>query len=214
MLCLLVVLSAGTAGAREGFSIHLGIGGGFFDLGSSSLGSALEESGVSRSDGTLLTGTLSDGLALRLSASYTIRGIVSIEAGITGHGWNLGQDDLGGSGHVSGVAHFHPLCFFFPDRPYDATVFLGGGYSIVGGGQPNDDNSRGLDGGTLEFGLTGRYFFTPWFSLGGELRFSVPFFDRWFVDWGDDIEFDLKSHPKAFFTALMVSFGFHFSPAK
>lgn len=214
LVTILVVLAACPAAAREGFSVYLGIGGGFFDLSADTLGDSLEEVHVSRADGALLTGTLSDGFALRLAASYTIRGYASIEAGITGHGWNLGGGGLGGSGHVSLVAHLHPLQFFLPERDYDASVFLGGGYSILGGGQPNDDNSRGLDGGTLEFGLTGRYFLTPWFSLGAELRFSVPFFNRWFVDWGDDIEFDLKSSPKAFFTALLVSFGFHFSPAK
>lgn len=213
LVMVLVVLATCPAAARDGFSIYLGIGGGFFDLSSSSLGSSLEKSGVSRSDGALLTGTLSDGLSLRLSAAYTIRGYATVEAGVTGHGWNLGGDDLGGSGHVSLVAHLHPLEFFLPARDYDASVFLGGGYSILGGGQPNDDNSRGLDGGTLEFGLAGRYFFAPWFSLGAELRFYVPFFRRWFVDWGDDVEFDLESHPKAFFTALLVSFGFHFAPA-
>ena len=201
--------------AREGFSIHLGLGGGIWNLGAESLGERLTEIHRPAAEGALLTDSLDHGLALRLAFAYNIKGYASVELGITGHGWNLGNSDaLGGSGHSSLVAHIHPLHFFLPaDRPYDASLFLGGGYSLVGGGQADDNRSRALDGGALECGLAGRYFFTDWFSLGAELRLTVPFYNRWVVDWGDGEDYDLDGSPSAVFVALLVHTGFHFTPA-
>ena len=209
----MVLLCSTPAFARDGFSVSLGLGGGVWHLDAGSLSSSLQEINRPGAEGGLLTRSLADGLAVRFSMTYAIRGYASVEIGMTGHGWNLGGDDLGGSGHVSLVAHFHPLQFWFPEREVDATVFLGGGYSILGGGQSDDDNSRGLDGGMLEFGFSGRYFFTPWMSLGGEVRFTVPVYQRWFVDWSNDVEFDLDSAPDALFVALLATVSFHFSPA-
>jgi hypothetical protein len=152
-------------------------------------------------------------MALRLSMAYLIRGYATVELGMTGHGWNLDGGGLGGSGHVSLSAHFHPLQLWIPERKYDVTVLVGGGYSIVGGGQPSDDNSRGLDGGFFECGVTGRYFLTPWFSLGADLRFVIPVYKHWYVDWSDHVDFSLKTAPDAYFVSLLLVTGFHFSPS-
>jgi hypothetical protein len=205
-------LAAAPAGAREGFSLQLGLGGGFFDLNSGALDSALTKIGRA-GERRLLSDPLGDGLAVRFALAYNIKGYASLELGMTGHGYNLDDSGaLGGSGHVSLVAHLHPFQFVWPERDWDASVFLGGGWSILGGGQPGSQNDRGLDGGALECGLTGRYFLTRWFSQGAEIRFSVPFWDRWHVDWEDGEEYDLPGSPSSFFTAVLLSIGFHFVP--
>jgi len=195
---------------KEGFSISLGIGGGFWSLDEGSLSSSLEEVGRPPNDSRNLTSTLDDGLALRFSMAYNIRKYVTIEVGITGHGWNLGQEAIGGSGHTGLVVHFHPLELFLPQRDYDATIFLGGGYSIMGGGQENDDFDRGMDGGMFDCGLTGRYYINPWLSLGAEFRFTVPFYQRWFVDWDNDVTYSLDTSPDALFFSMLVLTTFHF----
>ena len=166
LVFLSVSLCLGAAQAREGFSISLGIGGGFWSLNEGSLRDSLAEMSPPRGVETrLLTKELSDGLAVRFGMAYNIKGYASVEIGMTGHGWNLSNlDAIGGSGHVSMVAHFHPFQLFMPERDFDASVFLGGGYSILGGGHEDDSMSRGLDGGALECGIGGRYFFTSWFS--------------------------------------------------
>jgi hypothetical protein len=212
-LALLVGLAgAASAGAREGFSIQLGLGGGLWHLPGASLDSALERIGRT-GERRLLTEPLEDGLAVRLSFAYNILGYASLELGMTGHGFNLDESGaLGGSGHVSLVAHFHPFQLVWPERDWDASAFLGGGWSILGGGQPGSQDDRGLDGGQLECGLAGRYFFTRWFSLGAEVRLSVPFWDRWHVDWEDGEKYDLPESPDSLFVGILVVAGFHFVP--
>jgi len=207
LLAACLVLLAAPVPAREGFSVGVGLGGGIWDLPRSSLDKALAK--IGRNDGVRMAETLSDGLAVRFAMAYNILGWTSIELGMTGHGWNLSGGGIGGSGHVSMVAHFHPLQIWLPERNYDASVFLGGGFSIVGGGHPDDSLDRGMDGGMLECGFTGRYFFTPWFSLGADFRFSVPFYTRWVVDW-DDEDYSFKSSPDALFFSILVMSGFHF----
>jgi hypothetical protein len=206
-LILIGLLLSTAVNAREGFSVNIGIGGGFWSLDNDSLHESLAE--IGRSDGQRLIETLDDGLALRFSMAYNIRGYASIEIGMTAHGWNLGGD-IGGSGHAAGVVHIHPLQFFLPERDYDFSIYLGGGYSIIGGGHKNDDNDRGLDGGTLETGFAGTFYLTPWFSLGADFRFSVPFYDRWFVDWNDDEDYPLDTTPDMFFFSLTIVSTFRF----
>ena len=206
---LVLLLLAPVTRAGEGFSLSLGLGGGVWHLPEDSLNDSLRQ--VGRSDGNLLTGTLSSGLAVRLSFAYNILGWATIEAGFTGHGWNLGGADIGGSGHVAVVAHFHPLQLWWPERRWDATVFLGGGYTMLGGGHQDDNINRGLEGGLLECGLTGRFFIEDWLSVGVDLRFGIPFFETWIVDWGD-IEFSLSSSPPALFTQILAVTTFHFLP--
>ncbi len=207
-----MVTLAAPVRAGEGFSVSLGVGGGFWRLPAGDLGKTLQRLDVPRGDQALLTEPLADGLALRFAMAYNIRDLVSIELGASGHGFKLDEPDaIGGSGHFALVVHFHPFGLFMPDRDFDASVFLGGGYAILGGGQAADDLSRGLDGGLLECGLAGRYFFTPWFSLGAEVRLGVPFFSRWHVDWEDDEHYGLDDHPEALFTALLITPTFHFA---
>jgi len=210
-IVLAIACLAQTATAREGFSVSLGLGGGIWSLSDSDLAAQLAKLDPPRGDQGLLTGTLADGLGFRFAMAYNIRGYASVEIGITGHGWNLSDSDaLGGSGHVALTAHFHPFELFMPERDFDVSVFLGGGYSIVGGGQAGDNLSRALDGGALECGLAGRWFFTNWFSLGAELRLSVPFFARWTVDWEDGEHYGLDASPQAVFLGILVTTGFHF----
>jgi len=200
--------------AKEGFSVSLGVGGGIWDLGNRSLHESVNkienDARVPNGDAERMLEKLSDGLALRFSMAYNILGYASIEAGITAHGWNLGDaSSIGGSGHIGGVAHIHPFQFFMPDRSFDATFFLGGSYSIMGGGHKDEDLDRGLDGGALEFGFTGRYFPASWVSFGGEIRFYFPFYKRWHRDWDDNEHYDIDS-PEAMFLTLLFLTTFHF----
>ncbi len=210
VIFLLATLSL-PARAGEGFSVTLGMGGVVPNLPGGSLSDSLRE--IGRSDGFLLSDALSGGFAIRFSLAYNILGWSTVELGFTGHGWNLGGSDIGGSGHVTLVAHFHPAQLWWPERNWDASVFLGGGWSILGGGHSDDNINRGMYGGTLECGLTGRYFILPWLSAGMELRFSVPFFRTWVVDWSDE-RHSLHSSPSALFTAILATTTFHFHTAK
>lgn len=199
--------------AKEGFSLSLGVGGGIWDLDSRSLHKAVDKITDPRApdgDAQLLLDELTDGLALRFAMAYNILGYASVEIGITAHGWNLGDaSSIGGSGFIGGVAHIHPFQFFMPDRSFDATFFLGGSYSIMGGGHENENDDRGLDGGALEFGFTGRYFPTTWVSFGAEIRFYFPFFTRWHTDWDDNEHFDIDT-PDAMFMTFLFMTTFHF----
>ncbi len=201
-------------GAKEGFSVSLGVGGGIWNFDNQSLYSQVDKINtpdVRPGDGKRLTETLSDGLALRFAMAYNILGYASIEAGITAHGWNLDDSgSIGGSGHIGGVAHIHPFQFFMPERSFDATFFLGGSYSIIGGGHADEDLDRGLDGGALEFGFTGRYFPASWISFGGEIRFYFPFYDRYHRDWDDNVHYPLDSSPDCMFLTLLFLTTFHF----
>lgn len=206
-----LILAAQPAVAREGFSISLGLGYGFWSLDGGDLSSALDKIDQPTTDRRLLTDELSDGLAVRFAVAYNILGYASVEIGMTGHGWNLSNPDaIGGSGHASLLAHFHPFELFMPDRDFDASVFFGGGYSIVGGGHEDDNLSRGLDGGAIECGLTGRYFITNWFSVGAEMRLSIPIYSRWHVDWDDDVSYSIPDSPSALFFSLLLTTTFHF----
>jgi hypothetical protein len=198
--------------AKEGFSVTLGVGGGIWNLDRGSLRSSL--SGSSKyvpGDEERLLETISNGLALRFSMAYNILGYASIEAGLTAHGWNLGDSgSIGGSGHIGGVAHIHPFQFFMPERDFDATFFLGGSYSIIGGGHADENEDRGLDGGALELGFTGRYFPVSWVSFGAEIRFHFPFYDHWHTDWDDNEHYSIDPSPDAMFLSLLFLTSFHF----
>ena len=200
--------------AKEGFSVTIGVGGGLWDIDQTVLNRILTQKArppCPCHDGALLWDEVTDGLALRFSMTYNIMGYASIEAGVTAHGWNLSEGDaIGGSGHIGGVAHIHPFQFFMPERDFDATFFLGGSWSIIGGGHPGSNDDRGLDGGALELGFTGRYFPVPWLSFGGEIRFYFPFFNRWHIDWDDDVFADLDESPDAMFITFLFLTTFHF----
>lgn len=200
--------------AKEGFSVTVGVGGGIWNLDRKSLHDVLvplaNDRKIDPGDEERLLETIEDGLALRFSMAYNILGYASIELGITAHGWNMGDSSsIGGSGHIGGVAHIHPFQFFIPERDFDATFFLGGSYSIIGGGHDDEDLDRGLDGGALEFGFTGRYLPVSWVSFGAEIRFHFPFFNRWHTDWDDNEHFSIDS-PDAMFLSLLFLTTFHF----
>lgn len=207
--CLSIASSVcSVARAYEGFALSLELGGCFWNLDQGSLDASVAE--LRLSDGQLLTETLSSGFATRLSLSYTILGYSTVELGMTLHGWNLGGEDVGGSGHGSLVAHIHPLQFFLPERRYDVSAYLGGGYGILGGGQPIENNNRGLIGPTLEWGFTARYFLTPWFSAGTDLRFLVPFYKTWYVNWDNGEKYTLETSPDGYAFNLLFTATFHF----
>ncbi|HSA24686.1 MAG TPA: hypothetical protein P5076_24710, partial [Myxococcota bacterium] len=65
-------LLAAPAAAREGFSLQLGLGGGFFELNSGALDSALTEIGRV-GERRLLSSPLADGLAVRFALAYNIK---------------------------------------------------------------------------------------------------------------------------------------------
>jgi hypothetical protein len=209
-----VLLLSPSLAAKEGFSVTIGVGGGIWNLDSGSLHSIVDKiqaPDVPRGDADRVLETLADGLALRFAMAYNIKGYASIEAGITAHGWNLGDSGrIGGSGHIGGVVHFHPFQFFIPERSWDATVFLGGSYAIMGGGHEDEDFDRGMDGGALEFGFTGRYLPISWLSFGAEIRLYFPFYGRWHRDWEEDIHYPMDSAPDCMFLSLLFLTTFHF----
>jgi hypothetical protein len=210
-IILLIGLTAATAGpasAMQGFSVQIGVGGGFWDMKANSLATSLDS--IGRPGDDRLTDSLSDGLALRFGMAYNILGFVAIDLGLMGHGWNLGGDDKGGSGFASlGVTVF-PLHAWLPERDYDVYLSVAGGFSMIGGGHVDDNDNRGLRGGMAEFGLGACYYLADWVALGAEFRVGVPFYDTWIVDWDNDETYPLDMRPDGVLMGLYFVTSFHF----
>ena len=209
-----LLLMPANALANEGFSISLGVGPGLWDMNDRSLSASLGDADDELSDDSgLLSSAVSSGVAMRFAMMYTIMGYASVELGLTTQGWNLFGGGIGGSGHASGCAHFHPLHLWLPRRDYDATLFLGGGYSFVGGGQSDNDDARALSGPAAETGLTARYYLAKWFAMGADFRVTIPFYDIWYADWTDET-YDLGLAPDSYFYSALLVMTFQFVPGE
>jgi hypothetical protein len=117
------------------------------------------------------------GQTAALHLGYNILGFGGPEVDVTATGWNITSADRGGGGMVAGIGAFSPFNFFLPpERRWDAQVFLGYGYGLVG-------QTKAMDGGVFEWGARGEFFVTPNLSLGAALRFYHPQFGDFILDY-------------------------------
>jgi len=109
---------------------------------------------------------------------FNILGYATVEADLTGTGWNLGGSNRGGGGFLVGGAAWHPLRLFVesPTRPYDASLFVGLGYGITG-------QDTGMDGFIWELGLRGSYFFNRWFGVTAYARWVFLNWSTFYLDY-------------------------------
>lgn len=133
------------------------------------------------------------GLAFDLRFGWLV-GPVAPEISIAGHG---STDFENGAGYPTFSVRFHPLLLVdsLADLKFDTSVFLGAGY-VIGGYQPsNDKDGKGWEGWTLTFGLGATYDVASDVRLGFDVRFLMPQYSSFMIDWGDDINATPESTP-------------------
>jgi hypothetical protein len=180
----IVLCTSSRASAVSGFMLGLEFGGGPWSVNSSDIVTK------SNNNPALLEGQpaafaapLNEGWnpSLNLHLGWNILGHVAVEAAFNTSFWSVTTASRGGSGLVGGRATWYPLQIFLPHRIFDVGIELGGGYSIAGGPQ------YGMDGGYFQFGLTAEYYPTPNVSIGAFYRFYQPHWDRFFLDYNNNV---------------------------
>lgn len=149
-----------------------------------------------------------NGPGLTLSFGYNIRGHATLAATITGNAWDIGNTQRGGGGLASFDVSWHPLLLLEvlevipvdPGRRYDASLFFGAGWGVIG----EDRAMRGLH---LSLGGRAEYLLTRWFSAGAVLALHPLKFSEYVVDWGDGVIVDLpeRSGGSALFVGLTLA---------
>ena len=155
------------------------------------------------------------GLALGLRLGYNFFGYAALEAVGFGSG-NLGSGggEPEGSVHVSFIGRYFPLQHVdsLANRKLDPSVYIGGGFSYMGYHLEYDptNDGRGWFGGEMMFGAALDYFLAPSFSIGVDLRFVMPFYNKYYYSWENDLDFSTESTPTTLIFAPMATFTFHF----
>jgi hypothetical protein len=191
---LLVVAPASTASARpkEGGYFALGLG---YAAVSGDRGIALKPGMVvSVPDPDEWTRTdFGSGLAVDLRFGWLI-GPVAPEISLFGHG---SFDAENGAAMPTFQLRFHPLMLVdsLAASPIDASLFFGVGYAIGGYHHEGDDDGKGWDGLALTFGVGTTYELSPKIHLGLDLKFALPQYSTWIVDWDDDISAEPATTP-------------------
>ncbi|HZA52372.1 MAG TPA: hypothetical protein VE549_16625 [Myxococcaceae bacterium] len=176
-----VASAYGPVFSRSGLYFNLQYGPGFYKFSQPHLAAQLEDP----NDATIfvdeMMGQWNHTGSARLGLN--IAGFASVEAVLTGAGWNVTSVDRGGGGYLGGVLGLHPLQLFFQDnRVVDISAFGGAGYGIVG-------KTRGADGRFLTWGGTVDYYFSPSVFLGAFYRYIRPQFENFYINY------DLRSQP-------------------
>lgn len=123
------------------------------------------------------------GVGFRLG--YNILGHASVGADFTATGWDVFNDNRGGSGYLVGYVAWHPMELFFlkkDERPFglDFNTHVGLGYGIVGGSQPA---AWGMDGIAVQWGFAIDYFLNRYFAVEFFAKVNFLQFDKFYFDW-------------------------------
>ena len=175
LLTLLLWLVPSVALAHSGgvqFGLQFGYGGWSFDRSRlvSQVGDGLADDFLDHTHG---------GMAASLHLGYNILGFGGPEFDATATGWNITTSDRGGGGMMGGLLAFSPFNFFLePQRRWDAQVFAGYAYGLVG-------QTKAMSGGVFEWGLRGEFFLMQYLSLGAALRFYNPNFGSFILDYNN-----------------------------
>ncbi|MFL5320259.1 MAG: hypothetical protein ACJ790_11435 [Myxococcaceae bacterium] len=160
---------------KGGVMIGLQYGWGLWNLDRAKLAGQ-----VGDADAATLVGDTQNGHSANFSLGYNILGHATIEATITGTGWNLTEGNRGGGGFITGAAHWHPIQIFLKDQPrfYDASVFLGAGYGIMG-------ENRGIDGFVWQWGVDADIYFAKTLAVTVFYRSTQLNMNSFYIDYNN-----------------------------
>lgn len=212
------VLAAAPAAAKGGFYIGVGLGA---SVVSGERGVAvdpasqpnLDISQLTTSDDTVRT-DLGQGLATLFRLGYNILGAAAIEMAIVGHGSGF-DSSLEGAGHLCFDAVIHPLGIAelagaVEESMWDPYVIIGGGFTYAGYTSAIDKEDKGWFGGTLQTGAGLNMHLVPFFSLGVDLRVTVPFYEKWYYNFDKDQTYQPVSTPATIIFTPQLLGTFHF----
>lgn len=125
-------------------------------------------------------GTTPNAQAAAVRLGYNVLGHATAEAVLTATGWNLTEVTRGGAGFLIGALRWHPLMLVFPEGPrkvpFDASVFFGAGYGIVG-------QARGMDGAALTAGFDIEYYISRGVGFSFFARDFFPLWNSFYLDY-------------------------------
>lgn len=121
-----------------------------------------------------------NGHSATLRLGYNILGHATVEALVTATGWDLTEANRGGGGFITGGAHWHPIEIFMKgkERFYDASIFFGAGYGLMG-------ENRGMDGFVWQFGLGADFFVNRIIAFGAFFRSTQLGFGSFYLDYNN-----------------------------
>lgn len=230
IVAMTVVLASGTAQARGGLLFGLDIGGATVSgdqnvfltspnsKGYSGYGECRNPSGMAE---TVCKDTVRTdagaGFAFGLRFGYNFFGSGALETNVWGHGnMSSGGDKPEGAAYVSIIGRYFPLQHVkkWQYRKWDPSVYVGWQPLAFMGYHTEhswDNEGRGWYAGNgVQFGLACDYELAPGFSLGLDLRFHKPFYNRFYHSWDDNIKFEADSEPSTLVFAPMLRLTFHF----
>jgi hypothetical protein len=131
------------------------------------------------------------GFGFQFRLGYNIKGLVSVEGFLMGHG-DPGPGAASGMGHAGLQLRYHPVAHGIePEgRLWDVDVMLGVGYT-VGGFSPDpdvqgDDDEKAWDGIVVTTGVAFNYEVSDRVALGLDLKFLFPRFSSFIANWDKD----------------------------
>lgn len=140
--------------------------------------------------------------SVALVLGYNVEGHIGIAASLTATGWDLGDRTRGGAGFGALELSWHPaeLVPAIRSRDWDASLFFGAGYFVLG-------EQRALDGLHYQLGARGEYFVSDWLSVGATLRHVLLSSSRYIVDWNNEVSQPLPqgSRGNVFLPALSLT---------
>lgn len=156
------------------------------------------------------------GLAFGLRLGYNFFGYGGLEANAFGYGnMSSGGDTSEGAVHIGMLGRYFPLQHFpeLRSRKYDPSLYFGWVFlSFMGYHMEYDPSNDGrgweASGGT-QFGAAFDYDVGKGVSLGVDLKFIMPFYDKYYTSWDDNIWLRPESEPDTFIFAPTATVTFH-----
>ena len=156
------------------------------------------------------------GLAFGLRLGYNFFGYGGLETNVFGHGnMSSGGDKSEGVVNVGLLGRYFPLQHFpeLRSRKYDPSIYFGWIFlSFMGYHQEYDPDNDGrgweASGGT-QFGAAFDYDVGKGVSLGLDLKFFMPFYDKHYISWEDNNWMRPVSDPDTFIFAPTATITFH-----
>ena len=155
------------------------------------------------------------GFGFQFRFGYNIKGLVSVEGFIAGHG-DPGPGTTAGMGHAGLQLRYHPVGHAMPaeGRLWDVDLMLGVGYS-VGGFSPDpdiqgDDDEKAWDGLVVTSGVAFNYEVSDRVALGLDLKFFFPRFGSFIANWDKNYVEEPEETPftMVFLPTLEINFLF------
>ncbi len=156
------------------------------------------------------------GLAFGLRLGYNFFGYGGLETNVFGYGnMSSGGDKSEGAVHLGLLGRYFPLQHFpeLRSRKYDPSIYFGWVFlSFMGYHQEYhpDNDGRGWEasGGT-QFGAAFDYDVGKGVSLGIDLKFMMPFYDKHYTSWEDNVYLHPESDPDTLVFAPTATITFH-----